>query len=346
MKLLILILSLTLSLSSLAQTFKLQDNTNRAQLDVCQENHNRILKKFANQADSQIARLLMGLTIENNAYTPKFKMESYKMLLSELIIRRIIISELTKQLNAQALSDFYKIKGNSDKPFLNPESINIDLESQHALTMDQVIAIKNLRIAKDYVKGLKTSLAKNAVTILASKKFRKIGAAIFARIIAKQTGKIVTPTILKSVMVSFGSKLFVSGATGLVISLVTFPLHAYRLTPENEWTDLLAKYPELIMVPEWMKNGGITDAPWMAHCNAIQRRTSYVEKALKKSIDLDESDFLSSVATISMMEEPKVEQTKPGYYYQPQVAPADNTYVKKPVMLEQNFAPRWAYKLN
>jgi hypothetical protein len=84
------------------------------------------------------------------------------MLLSEFIIRRVIISELTKQLNAQAIADFYKINGNNDKPFLNPESINIDLESQHELTIDQVIAIKNLRIAKNYVKGLKTSLAKNA----------------------------------------------------------------------------------------------------------------------------------------------------------------------------------------
>lgn len=346
MKALVCFTTLLLSLSSFAQTFKLQSSTNIAQLDVCQENHNRILKKFANQADSQIARLLMGLTIEDDAGTPEFRMDLYNELLSELIIRRIIVSELTKQLNAQALSDFYKIKGNSGKPFLNPESINIDLENQHDLTMDQVIAIKNLKISKDYVKKLKTRLAGNALAILASKKFRRIGAAIFARILAKQSGKIATSAILKSVMVSFGSRLFISGGTGLIISLVTFPLHAYRLTPENEWTDLLAKNPELIMVPEWMKNGGISDPPWLAHCNAIQRRTTYMEKALTKSLALDENDFITRTAEINLLEEPKLEEVKPLYYYEPKPMPIDNTYVQKPIMMERNFAPQWAYKLN
>jgi hypothetical protein len=346
MKAAYLLLSLVLSLSSWAQTFKIQNNTSIADLDICQENHHRILKKFSNQADSLIERMLKGLEIEERAYTPEFKLDLYRELLSEILIRRIILSELSKQLDAQKISAFYSVRANLKKPILSPESILINLESQYELTLKQVIAIKNLKISEKYLKSLKAGLLRNALTILISKKYRKIGAGIFAQIVTKQGSKVITSGLLKSAAISFGSKFFISGATGLVISLVTFPLHAYRLPGETEWTDLLVKNPEMVMVPEWMAKGGITDHPWMTHCNAIQRRTSYVEKALSKSISLDESEFLSKVAAINLLEEPKIEQKLPLYFYQPEVASADNTNVKRPIISDKDLAPHWAHKVH
>ena len=340
MKNFFIFLSLTLSINSFAQTFKIQSSTNRANYDVCQVNHNIILDKFKNQADSQIARLINGIFQEDIQGVPDFKIEAYKEILNDTIVKRIFLVELKKQLNSKQLS----IPGNPEAysliKLLKPESIKVNLDSEYEKTLNEIANYKNLKVGKDFLKNLRNSILKETAKKLISAQFRKVAAGLFARMVIGETGRIATGEIIKTATLHFGSEIFVSVGTGLLLNLVTFPLHAYRLPPETEWTDLLEEHPELIIVPEWMNKAGIHDHPWMAHCNAIQRRTKHMEKALKEALLQDEAQFTGAVREVYELSNHPEEDI---YYIDPRFdsTPADNTRVVRPVVYQKNPGPIW-----
>jgi hypothetical protein len=338
----ILAFSLCLAFPTFAQTFKLQSSANRVNYDVCQENHNRILNQFIKQVDSQIERMLNGISKERFS-APDFKLQYYKQILSELVVKRIFLKELSKQLNSKKMSQPGKPEFISGNQFLNPDAIKIDLEAQYQKNLEEIVNAKNIKVGKDFLKDLRNDLIKDAVKSLVSSRFRKIGAGIFARVVLGETGKIATGQVIKTATLHFGSELFVSVGTGLILDLLTFPLHAYRLPPETEWTDILDEHPETIIVPEWMKKAGVKDPPWLAHCCAIQRRTRHVEDALKQALESDESDFIASVREVfelSDVEEKEDKQLYQNYNY----APADNTYVYRPTVYRRSPGPSWLGK--
>jgi hypothetical protein len=342
MKFSLLFLSLTLSLSAFTQTFKLQESSSRANYDICQENHNRILNKFIAQTDSQIERMLNGLQIEFHENAPDFKINYYKEVLNELIVKRIFFAELSKQLNSQKMSQ----PGNPEYPsklkFLNPDAIKIDLGSQYQKTLEQIVNAKNIKIGTDFLKEIRNDLIKETVKSMVSSRFRQIGAGIFARVVMNQTGRIATGQIVKTATLHFGSEIFVSVGTGLLLNLLTFPLHAYRLPPETEWTDLLKEHPETIIVPEWMTKAGLQDPPWMAHCNAIQRRTRYMEEALSKAIKSDEAEFKASIRDIYQMSNHA--QKEPEILPSSYTVPSDNTRVYRAPVYNKSPGPLWLAK--
>ena len=342
MNIVILLFSLLLINSSFAQTFKLQASSNRADYQVCQENHNRILNKFIKQTDSQAARMIQGIYLESFEQIPEYKLDSYKEILNEIIVKRIFFTELSKQLNAQKMYLPGKPEHYSNIKFLNPEAITIDLGAQYEKALDEIINAKNIKVGKNYLKDLRNDLIKNILLGMVSSRFRKIGAGIFARIALNQTGRIASGQVIKTATLKFGSKLFISAGTGLLLDLLTFPLHGYRLPPETEWTDLLADNPETIIVPEWMSKAGIRDAPWMAHCCAIQRRTKLMEKALSSAILTDEADFKASVREVYEMKDK--EETELDPYPRYNTTAIDNTYVHRPVIYQKSPGPTWLVK--
>jgi hypothetical protein len=343
MKYSFIFLSLTFALSSFAQTFKIQSSTNRANYDICQENHNIILNKFKNQADSQIARLLNGIFQEDIQGVPDFKIEAYKEILNDTIVKRIFLVELKKQLNSKQFSVPGNPEAYSAIKFLKPESIKVNLDSEYEKTLNEIANYKNLKVGKDFLKNLRNSILKETAKKLISAQFRKVAAGLFARMVLGETGRIATGEIIKTATLHFGSEIFVSVGTGLLLNLVTFPLHAYRLPPETEWTELLDEHPELIIVPEWMNKAGIRDHAWMAHCNAIQRRTKHMEKALNEALFQDEAQFTGAVREIFELSNHPEEDN---YYVDPRfnAAPADNTRVVRPVVYEKNPGPIWLSK--
>lgn len=342
MKRTLAIILATLSLSAFAQTsFKLTDST-RVEFDVCQVNHNIILDKFIKQTETQAAKLIHGIQIETELYTPAFKINSYKNVLTDIIIKRIIYSELKKQLNRENMKGFFAVKGNYNKPFLNDQAIVVDLNQHIPAALKQIKLTHNVKVAQDKLDDIKNDIIKDAALGLISKRYRQIGAGVFARILTRQTGKVATSQVLKSATVSLGSKLFISASEGLVIDLLTIPLHGYRLPPETLWTDLLDDYPELIIVPEWMHRGKIDDHAWFTHCSAIQRRTKLMDERFARALKIEEKEFIKRLIYINeLVEEKTVAEKNPLTSYYLPIA-VDNTYVKKPVIIKGSLPPYWA----
>lgn len=331
----------TLTLSASAQTsFKMTD-ASRVEFDVCQENHNIILDKFIKQTESQAARLMKGIQIEAKLYTPEFKINSYKNVLTDVIIKRIIYVELKKQLNRESMKGFFSKKGNYNKPFLNDQAIVVDLNQQIPAALKQIKITHNVKVAQDKLDDIKNGIIQDAALGLISKRYRQIGAGVFARIVGGSAGRVATSQVLKSATMSLGSKLFISASKGIVIDLVTLPLHGYRLPPETLWTDLLDEYPELIIVPEWMHKAKINDHAWGAHCSAIQRRTKLMDERFARALKIEEKEYIKRLSYINEMpdEKPELEKEIPSYY---RPVAVDNTYVKKPVIIRGSLPPYWA----
>lgn len=344
MKMTLTIILTTLSLSALAKTpFKLTDSS-RVNFDVCQINHNIILNKFIKQADSQVARMIRGIQFETERYTPDFKVEFYKKVLTDVVLKKIVFEELKKQLNQQSLKEFYNKRDNWNKPFLNDQKIALDLSAKIPAALKHIKDMNRINVTQSKLNELKNGIIKDAALSLLSKRYRQIGAGVFSRIVTGQAGKVATSQVLKTATMSLGSKLFISAAKGLMIDLITMPLHAYRLPPETLWTDLLDEYPELIIVPEWMKRGNIDDHPWSTHCHAIQRRTDRMDELFARAVRIDEQEFIRRLSYINEMAVEKPSTAKDPFEGMHRPAVIDNTYVKKPDLFRGSIPPYWSKK--
>lgn len=344
MKKVLTLLIAALSTQVMGQTFKLTDGS-RAELSVCQHNHNIILDQYINQMTSQGGRLIKGISIEHKTSKSEYKLKMYRSLLTDLVLRRIIYSELKNQLNRQTLKSFFDVKANYNKDFLNVDAIQVDLGAELSTHVEEIQHIGRINVAKDLIKNQYDNMLNEALTRISSKRYQKVGVGIYSRIAGKTAGKIATNQVLKRATLSLGSKLFISASKGLVIDLLTMPLKGSRLPPETLWTDLLEEYPELIIVPEWMKRGGIGDHAWGAHCSAIQRRTDHMEDILAKNKKLEESNFIKRVTLIHNLEEelPRIdEEEKEDYRSDYRPVAIDNTYVHRPMLSGVATTPNWA----
>lgn len=339
-KIVFLTLSLILT-NTYAQNFTIQKNTGRADLSICQKNHVLILDAFINQADGQAARLMNGISIEKVHNAKEEDIKRYERVLIEILTKKIVLTEIKKQLNSKNLHKFYSERDNYNKDVLDPDNIQIDLSQAIKTSIDQIKNHKKMDFSKHFLDKLKKDLVKETALLLVSQRYRAISAGLLSRIITGQSGKIATEAVLKSATVSFTSKLFVSVGTGLLLDLLTFPLHGYRLPPETLWLDLLAENPEIVIVPEWMRKGGVNDHPWTTHCNTIQRETKRLKKLITDALKADEAGVQSSVRAI-FNSYSRIERDLPddnnGYYNPVKI---DNTYVhKNPVLLEV-LGPFW-----
>jgi hypothetical protein len=332
-----LLLALLVCAPAFCQTFKISANSGRTDLNLCQENHNLILNKMLRQTDSQIVRLVRGIEEETQINQQEFRLNAYHGLLHDLIIKRIVFNEIKKKLNVRKLKDFFESRENYNKPYLIASDINVDLDKEINSVLGGIVGPK-LELAPEFQKKLKKKLESEAKKSFMEARYREVGASIFTQLTTN-----VISNGLKSISISLASKIFMNAAKGSIITLLTFPLHGYRLPPETLWTDLLEKHPELIFVPEWMKHGGISDHPWMSHCNAIQRRTKQMENALTKILKLEEGSFINSVINIDDMQDPKTISPPEATNRYPRPV-VDNTYVRPPVLINRRLPPAWAIK--
>lgn len=334
MKNLIALLILVFATSALAQIkFVNPDSLNLKTLKSTKENHLLILRTYRNQIDSEIKRLVNGIEYETNGRAPKFKLDQYHNFLAQLLIKRIFLTELEKQLLPVDL-DKYVRQPQPRKPLFNTDQISVNLEKELGSHLDTVVNVKVL--GHYFLNDLKKNLIKSTLTSLAIKTYQSVGTGLLTKIVANG----VTSAALKSTVMSMGSKIFVSAGTASILSLLTLPLHGYRLPPETIWTDLLHDHPELIVNPDWMKHAKVYDDPWYSHAYAILRRTKHMERAFNTLMKKEESEFQSRVRFISGSNEYKKTED---YRYNPYAPKVDNTYVKKPLILDEP-APFWAIK--
>jgi len=332
----------TLSSMAFAQKFKIQESTRRADFAVCQDNHLIILNKFIAQADNQIGILINGIQIETSNDVRDEHLSRYRQLLIQTLTKKIALQELKKQLVTKDLSRFYNIKSNYNLPLLDPNNIKVDFIKAIEVSIDEIKKNKKLKIGKAVLDKLKNQLLKESALLLISKQYRHIAAGLLTRIVTQQAGQVATSTVLKSATVSFTSQLFVNAGTGLLLQLLTFPLHAYRLPPESEWLNLLEEHPEVIIVPEWMSQTGIHDHPWNTHCNTIQRETKRLEKMLDRALKADDQGVKSAITLIfNIYSRTERDEPTSGNRYDHQPAVIDNTYVHRPYFDPKSLGPFW-----
>lgn len=334
MRNLICFIILAFSASAFAQIkFKNPDTLNLKSLKSTKENHLLILRSYKKQIDSEVSRLVLGIEYETNGKSPKFRLDSYKRLLVQLLIKRIFLTELEKQLISVDI-DKYIRQPQPRKPLFNTDSISLNLE--HELGVHLESAAKKESVGHYFLNDLKKNLIKSTLTTFAVKTYQSVGTGLLTKIIANG----VSSAALKSAVMSMGSKIFVSAGTASILSILTMPLQSYRLPPETIWTDILHKNPELIINPDWMKFAKTYDDPWYSHAYAILRRTNHMEKAFNTLMNKEEAEFQAQVRNIAKMVEFKKPEEK---IYNPYAPKVDNTYVKKPLILEEP-APFWALK--
>jgi hypothetical protein len=171
--------------------------------------------------------------------------------------------------------------------------------------------------------------------------YKAIGSGLLAKIVLKG----VSGTAVKSAVISLGSEVFVSAGTATILSILTFPLHAYRLPPEHVWTNILEEHPELILNPEWMRYAGSSDDPWWSHAYAILRRTDRMEERLEKFLNKEEIVFKSKVTAIYKIHDlpAKTETPKKDYRFVDTRPAVDGTYVHRNYII-RDIVPFWAIK--
>lgn len=335
MKFITTILLFSLSISSFAQAnFKVPKDTGRIRsLKDTKENHLLILKTYKSQIDSELSRLLNGIEYESSKKGNTLEIRSYENLLVRLLIKRIFASELEKQLKAVDLDAVYAKY--PPKLVFNTDKIKIDLSSQLNIHLDSV-AKKDNTLGHYFISDLKSRLVKETIFKVAGATYKAIGTGLLTKLV---TGG-VSAAALKTAVLSMGSEIFVSAGTGAILSVLTLPLHAYRLPPEQIWLDILEEHPELLINPEWMRYAGSTDDPWFTHGYTIIRETKRMNKALSKLLNKEEAEFKKSVITISKLGQKKEESKQDSNPYRVAV---DNTYVHRPIIL-QDYVPFWATK--
>ncbi len=297
-------------------------------------NHFIILGKYRQQIDSEIKRLVTGLEYEAGRKESTIQIPYYQNLLVKLLVKRIFVQSLESQLKEVDLDNV--VSNYPKEKVFNTENIKIDLEKEMNIHLDQVLDEKN--IGYYFYKDLKKNLIKETIKNIAVKTYQSVGSGLLAKMVASG----MSQAALKTTVLSLGSKVFVSAGTASLLGLLTFPLHAYRLPPETIWTDILEKNPELILNPEWMRYAGSSDNPWTTHDYAVQRRTSNMERALKKFLQMEEQSFQKSVTSISKMKEFKAVPEVKNHHDDLRAKP-DGTYVFKKHIIP-DFAPFWAAK--
>lgn len=327
-----LLLLLLISSQSFAQIkFSIPAVNNLTSLKNCSENHLLILRTFRGQLDSEITRLATGIDYETSLNPQAFWLSRYHQLMARLLIKRIFVSQLESQLKAIDLDQFMK-KPQPRKVF-NTDNLSLNLEKELISHLEQATAKEFLPAYA--IQDMKVNLVKSTASTLAVKTYQSVGSGLLTKIIAGGVSK----GVLKSATLSMGSQIFASAGRASLLSLLTLPLQAYRKPPELVWTEILHKNPELILNPEWMKLAGSVDDPWWSHAYAILRRTSNMERAFKALVTREESEFLETVRVISRMREFK----ETSFPTEPNRNGIDNTYVKRPVLVEDPL-PFWALK--
>lgn len=330
--LIILILLSSLSLSAQNRFHVPADKSLIRNYKNTQDNHLIILRSYQNQIETEIRRLIEGIEYENT-FKNVGKIHALKKYFSELVIKNILIAHLEKQLLSINLDTH--LKQNRNHPVFNTDKLTIDLQKEINL---QLTSLHQNGLMSDFLlEELKNSLIEETLKAAGKKVFSSIGSGLLTKVVTQG----VSAAALKSAVISIGSEAFIQAGKGMIITILTLPLHAYRLPPEHVWTDILKKNPEIIINPEWMKYAGSNDDPWLSHGYALLRRTQIMEDRLTDLLQKEEQDFLNRIETICKIGQ--VNELDDPLRYRNNVFVADATYVHRSIPYRPSV-PFWALK--
>ena len=348
----ILALALTTQVAFGQKYFSRPESSGRVEYIHCHKNQNVIYDRYIKVLDSQIARLVYGLDFEISVQSPSYKIESYKSHLLDLIVKRLFVEELKRQFNINKLNDIY---GTGNRSLVHDfhgkvfdlDHIKIDPNTyiNNALTR-AIQDNKNNTIPHNILQNFKKDLVKELISQFAKSAYKAVGNGLVAKIIAGTVTAELAKSMTRAALMSFGASVIKGAVKGSIISILTAPLYGARKPPETIWREIYSKHPELILNPEWMKEAGSPDHPWMTQCASLQRQTESLEKALYKILVNEETDFMRIMADINEMRDPEEVLREEMFSNSHYIAQRDNTYVKPviPAYAKAKEAPFWAKK--
>jgi len=332
--------------------FKVPENKNLVEYKYCHANQNVIYDQFLKVLDSQISRLVYGIDFEESSQTPEYKLIAYKKSLLDLIVKKIFVEELRRQFNINQLNSIF---GDGIRPkqamrngkIFNLDDLKIDVHSSIQTALSKAIRDhKKHTIPHHIIEEFKKELIKELIQEFAKSAYKAVGSGLVAKVIAGTLVTELAKGLGRAALMSFGAAVIKGAVKGTILSILTAPLMGARKPPETIWREIYSKYPELILNPEWMREAGSPDHPWMTHCASLLRKTKSLEKALSQILTQQESEFIRGMTEINEMRDPEEVRQEELYRYHGRSTPRDNTYVKpainpKPKTLNP---PKWALK--
>ncbi len=341
-KLTFIFVTLFMSFAHSQTIFKVNSDYNKMSLNECQANQNTVFKYHLEQMDSQIARLINGIQIETLNGKEEEILKLYRQYLLELLVERLSIEEMSKQLDRIHLKSV--VEGNYTakvpKMVFTTENLNLDLEKNIARLIEEILTENTFNFKKFFIDELKKDVLKDLRKALLKKVYNYVQHQFISGFI---THAMMSPTS-QMTLVSFGSHMLHGFAKGMLIKLITMPFRGYRLTAEDAWMDILRDYPEVILNPEWMIPAELQDEVWYSQCISFHRKTKYMETdVLKVSLHNLEMNFLGSIHYIDTYfesEEYAKEQNNQLIHY----FPSDNTRAVIPKNQVEKPLPKWVKK--
>ena len=309
-----LIMMVTLTQNATAATLNFSE---------CLNDHKSILYRHAYQIQSQVDRLMYGISIEKSNGASEKKIRKLKNLLGKLIIKDYVIHDVIRQTNI-ALHD-EKLMADPRSAYLVSDIIDTD---EIALNTD--ISNHKHNPAAFLLHKYKDEVIFETFTDLGEEIYHSVGNGTVLRVI----GGSYSLNSFRTALISFGSNVLKGAGVSAAIGLVATPLTGARLSPEDFWLRMLEKRPELIVNPEWMNEAGSPDAPWFAHCSALAHKNKKIMEVVKTLNQNEENSFLYKIAQYEKQYAQKLNVPKVA-------AVADQTMVYAPKTLEQTV-PLWA----
>jgi hypothetical protein len=283
----------------------------------CLKDHREILEEYEEQISSESLRILNGIRYEKENQTPQTAVRAYEQLAGKIFIKKMLAQNLVDQINS-AIQRLNATKSPqvlfSSREILTTENIQLDRRLKLNQALDE--------LTHEYIKELMIETGLD----LGKGIYHAVSGNILKGITAASIGK---------ASLSFGVHAIKGAGITFLLNLLTKPLKGARLPPETIWVEILEKNPELILNPEWMKEAGSPDAPWMTHCLALERKRTHIFEALETLVSNEENLFKSEVSKINASTKPVQIKT---------AAPADQTAVYNPIrsQLNQSEIPFWA----
>lgn len=309
--------------------------------EQCQARHHRILTRYHKQVTSNVTRIINGLSLEESQHTDKRIMALYKRLAAKYVLKAVLISQLKTQLNRQSLEELY---GNPKTRFLRPMVFNTDEMKFDMTKKFKEILSHNSNIPAYLLEEYEHELLKETVKVFGKNLYASMMNGLVGKIISGSATKALTVSALEQAFVSFGAHVIKGAGIAAVVNIVKKPLMGSRPTPEHIWFEILEAYPEFIINPQWMRDAGSYDHPWLTHCRSIHNQEYRMQKVANRLINDEENNFISQIKNI----ERKRNELKLNDLYEkfPELKPnkanvADKTYVESNIQVEE-LLPLWA----
>ena len=296
-------------------------------LNFCQQDQAILYDRYLASSRSQLGYLLEVISSEMGRSSP-YHHSAYMNLLQEKIFHYIVIDQMNKNMKRVSLFKLYQSADLLSRPsVMGLESVKIELGDEINKTFNKILDTHSFKelafshIEEELLTDTLKDILKGRIKAFMSGAAKKAIMNILAGKVTQETFK----KALLSTGIEMSSNILVGVAKSSLISLVTLPLHGYRLSDEDMWLNLTEKAPILLLNPDWKVDdyyGRRAASDWQIHCRTMIWKPERIEVIFNKFVRKTEKNFYSTVENIRS----SVDFNNPIKMIQP--LPADGTYVR------------------